>query len=83
MTDQTRQKTPTRLAVPSLSPWSFASSLALAAGIVTASLYGLLAADPYRGLPHETVVAARAQDVCSMLVAGPDSWLWSAKKPKN
>lgn len=36
---------------------------------MASSLYGLLAAHPYRGLPHETVVAARAQDVCSVLVA--------------
>jgi hypothetical protein len=46
------------------------SSLALALGIVTASAYGLLAAEPYRDLPAATVLGAQAQDVCSILVAG-------------
>lgn len=40
----------------------------LAAGIVVACAYGLMAADPYRGVPHATVVSARAQDVCSLVV---------------
>lgn len=61
--------TAARVGVPIISRWSLASSLVLAAGILVASAYGLLAGRPYRGLPHETVVAARAQDVCSLLVA--------------
>ena len=69
MTAQTNPAIPTGLAAPTISPWSVASSLALATAIVVASLYGLLAAHPYRDLPHETVVAARAQDACSILVA--------------
>ena len=69
MTTQTNPGSPTGLAAPAVSLWSLASSLTTAAGIVAASLYGLMAAHPYRGLPHETVVAARAQDVCSILVA--------------
>jgi hypothetical protein len=48
---------------------SLAATVVVAAGILASSLYGLLSAHPYRGLPHETVVAARAQDVCSVLVA--------------
>ena len=43
--------------------------MVVAAGILTSSAYGLLGAHPYRDLPHETVVAAKAQDVCSILVA--------------
>ena len=43
--------------------------MVVAAGILTSSAYGLLAAHPYRHIPHETVVAAKAQDVCSILVA--------------
>jgi hypothetical protein len=40
------------------------------AGLVTASsLYGLLAATPYRSLPEATVLGARAQDACSIVVA--------------
>jgi hypothetical protein len=69
MTTQTSSENLSGLA-PGPSPWSVASSFILAAGIGLASLYGLAAAHPYRGLPHETVVAARAQDVCSILVAG-------------
>lgn len=46
------------------------SSVVLALGIVTASAYGLLAAEPYRDLPAATVLGAKAQDVCSILVAG-------------
>lgn len=41
----------------------------VAVGIAASSLYGLLAEDPYRGLAHERAVGARAQDVCSLLVA--------------
>lgn len=42
---------------------------ALAASVVTASLFGLLAETPYRSLPEATVVSARAQDACSIVVA--------------
>ena len=41
----------------------------LAAAVVGASLYGLLAETPYRSLPEATVVSARAQDACSIVVA--------------
>jgi hypothetical protein len=51
------------------SPAVLWSSLVLAAAVVAASLYGLLGDAPYGGLPDETVVAARAQDACSILVA--------------
>lgn len=51
----------------SLALWS---SLVLAVGITAASAYGLSAADPYRDLPDATVLGARAQDVCSVAVAG-------------
>jgi hypothetical protein len=44
-------------------------SWAVAAGLVAASSYGLLAGDPYRGVTDATVVAAKAQDVCSLVVA--------------
>ena len=46
------------------------SSVVLAVGIVVASAYGLLAAEPYRDLPAATVLGAQAQDVCSVVVAG-------------
>jgi hypothetical protein len=49
--------------------WGVTAAVVVAAGIVTSSLYGLMADHPYRDLPHETVVAARAQDVCSAVVA--------------
>lgn len=41
----------------------------VAALLVAASAYGFGAADPYRGLTEATVTAARAQDVCSLVVA--------------
>lgn len=41
----------------------------VALALVAASSYGLLASDPYRGVTDATVVAAKAQDVCSLLVA--------------
>ena len=54
------------------------SSVVVAPGILAASAYGLLAADPYRGLPDATVLGAKAQDVCSVVVAGLLLWLvWS------
>jgi len=42
----------------------------VALGIVVASLYGLLAVESYRDLPEATVLGARAQDACSLVVAG-------------
>lgn len=45
------------------------SSLLVAVGIVVASAYGLLADKPYRDLEDATVVGAKAQDVCSVVVA--------------
>lgn len=41
----------------------------VALALVAASSYGLLANDPYRGVTDATVVAAKAQDVCSLIVA--------------
>jgi hypothetical protein len=66
---KTQVKSGRRLRGQHVSAWSVAAILIIVAGIVAASLYGLIAAHPYRSLPHETVVAARAQDVCSVLVA--------------
>ena len=51
------------------SRWTRWSSVAIAVGILVSSLYGFLAALPYRDLPEATVVAARAQDACSLAVA--------------
>jgi hypothetical protein len=48
---------------------TLASAWVLAVGIVLSSCYGLLAEAPYRGLPQSTVTSARAQDVCSVIVA--------------
>ena len=45
------------------------ASLVVAVGIVAASAYGLLAAEPYRSLPAATVLAARGQDLVSLVVA--------------
>jgi hypothetical protein len=41
----------------------------LAVGIVASSAYGLLADEPYRDLSEATVLGAKAQDVCSVVVA--------------
>lgn len=46
------------------------ASVIVALGILDASAYALLAPDPYRSLPDPTVLAARGQDVVSVLVAG-------------
>ncbi|MGH3459078.1 hypothetical protein [Aeromicrobium sp.] len=51
------------------------SSVVVALGIVVAAMYGLLAAEPYRDLPAATVLGAKAQDVCSILVAGALTFL--------
>lgn len=50
-------------------PGTLASTWVLATAVVAASLYGLLAETPYRSLPEATVVSARAQDACSIVVA--------------
>ncbi|HEY0643551.1 MAG TPA: hypothetical protein VGD39_09050 [Nocardioides sp.] len=42
---------------------------ALSVLVVAASLFGLLAQAPYRSLPEATIVSARAQDACSIVVA--------------
>jgi len=41
----------------------------VAVALVPASAYGLLARRPYRGIDAATATSARAQDVCSLLVA--------------
>jgi len=46
------------------------ASIFVALGIVIATAYALVAPDPYRSLPDTTVLAARGQDVVSLLVAG-------------
>lgn len=51
------------------TPAMLVLSILVATGIVAASLYGLLADQPYRGLPDATVLGARAQDVISLPVA--------------
>jgi hypothetical protein len=51
------------------SAWTSWSSVAIAAGIAASSSYALLSADPYRDLPEATLIAAKAQDACSVLVA--------------
>ena len=58
-----------RFSGPYHSSWGVWTTVVVAVGILTASAYGLFAAAPYRDLPHETIVAAKAQDVCSILVA--------------
>jgi hypothetical protein len=67
---QKHAASPHDLLVPVVGRWSVISSLVVATGIAAASLFGLVADHPYRGLEHATVVAARAQDVCSVVVAG-------------
>jgi hypothetical protein len=60
------QRTGTR---PPRSLWTSWSSVVIAAGIAASSSYALLASDPYRDLPEATLIAAKAQDACSVLVA--------------
>lgn len=45
------------------------ASIVIALGIVAASAYGLLAAEPYRSVSEATALAARGQDVASLVVA--------------
>lgn len=55
------------------------STTVLAVAVVVASLYGLLAESPYRSLPDSTVLAAQAQDACSIVVAA--LLLWIVRRP--
>jgi hypothetical protein len=57
------------------SAWTSWSSVAIAVGIAASSSYALLSADPYRDLPEATLIAAKAQDACSVLVAVLLLWL--------
>ncbi|GAA1450468.1 hypothetical protein GCM10009641_82960 [Mycobacterium cookii] len=52
-----------------LGPSTVWSSVVLAGCVVVASVYGLVAESPYRSLPEATVLGARAQDACSIVVA--------------
>lgn len=52
------------------TPAMLGASITVALGILVATAYALLAPDPYRSLPDATVLAARGQDVVSVLVAG-------------
>lgn len=60
---------PSAVAAPPTSILTRWSTWVLAAAVVGASLYGLLAETPYRSLPEATVVSAQAQDACSIVVA--------------
>lgn len=57
------------------SPAVLWSSLVVAAGILASSAYGLLAEEPYRALSDATVLGAKAQDACSVVVAALLVWL--------
>ncbi len=57
------------------TPAMLGASVVVALGILVASAYALLAPEPYRSLPDATVLAARGQDVVSILVAGAVVWL--------
>ncbi|MDT0185648.1 hypothetical protein Q9S36_36230 [Microbacterium sp. ARD31] len=61
------------------TPVLLGSTLALATAVVAASAYGLLAETPYRSLPEATVLGARAQDACSLVVAV--LLLWLVRRP--
>jgi len=52
------------------TPAMLGTSLLVALGVVIATAYAFVASDPYRALPAATVLAARGQDVVSVLVAG-------------
>ena len=54
----------------------------VAIGIALSSSYGLLAAHPYRDLSEATRIAAQAQDVCSVVVAGLLVFLAGAVGPR-
>lgn len=61
------------------TPTTLWSTVVLAAAVLAASLYGLLAESPYRSLPDATVLGARAQDACSIVVAA--LLLWLVRRP--
>jgi hypothetical protein len=52
------------------TPAMLGTSLFVALGIAVATAYAFVAADPYRSLPDATVLAARGQDIVSVVVAG-------------
>lgn len=52
------------------TPATLGTSLVVALGIAIATSYAFVASDPYLALPDATVLAARGQDVVSVLVAG-------------
>ncbi len=59
-------RAPAQTTRAAVSTWSLR---VVALGITVSSAYGLLAAGAYRDLPDATFVAAKAQDVCSLVVA--------------
>jgi hypothetical protein len=67
--DPVTPPTPSRVNAPTRTIGTLVSTCVLATAVVAASLYGLLAETPYRSLPEATVVSARAQDACSIVVA--------------
>lgn len=64
-----RARTQPHARTVSRTPAMLAASIVVALGILASTTYALLAPDPYRSLPDATVLAARGQDVCSVLVA--------------
>ena len=69
MTTGLNTSTERRFSGPHHSSWGVWATVVVAVGVLASSAYGLLAAHPYRDLPPETIAAAKAQDVCSVLVA--------------
>jgi len=64
-----RGRRPSQHAGHPRSPAALWTTWALATCVVVASLFGLLAETPYRSLPEATILSARAQDACSIVVA--------------
>ena len=60
---------PSAVTAPRRTPVTLWSTVVLAAGVLASSAYGLAADAPYRSLPEATVLGARAQDACSIVVA--------------
>ena len=52
------------------APAMLGASIFLALGIAAATTYAFVASDPYRSLPDAVVLAARGQDLVSVVVAG-------------
>lgn len=69
MSETLLTRTPGPTGTSTRQRWMRVSSMVIAAGVVSASTYGLLAGDAYRGLDRATIVGARAQDVVSLGVA--------------